>query len=276
MKGAALAARLRRLRHVALDMDGTLYSGSRLFPWTRPFLTTLRKLGIGYTFLTNNSSKSVKDYVAHLSRMGIKAEASEFFTSTQATVSFLRSSRPELNRLFVLGTVSMQRELAAAGYDITADRADDEPDAVLAGFDTRLTFSRLCRAAWWIKQGKPYFASHPDYVCPTSEPTVLVDCGSVCAALHAATGRWPDAVPGKPDARMLTGLLERHGLKPAELAMAGDRLYTDIAMARRARVLGVLVLSGEATKADAERGRTKPDLIVEDVGEFGRLLVGVR
>ena len=276
MKSAVPAARLRRIRHVALDMDGTLYSGSRVFACTKPFLATLRKLGIGYTFLTNNSSKSVADYVKHLARMGITAQDGEFFTSTQATIHCLRESFPRVRKLFVLGTVSMRRELAAAGFTITADRADDKPDAIIAGFDTALAFSRLCRAAWWIKEGKPWIASHPDFVCPTSEPTVLVDCGSVTAALHAATGRWPDAVPGKPDARMLRGLLTRHGLRAGELAMLGDRLYTDIAMARRAWALGVLVLTGEATITDAARSRTRPDLIVKDAGEFGRLLLRTR
>ena len=272
MKSAALAARLRRIRHVALDMDGTLYSGSRLFDGTKPFLALLTKLGIGWTFLTNNSSKSVADYVLHLQGMGIAARPGDFFTSTQATIQCLRESLPAVRKLFVLGTVSMRRELAAAGYRMTADRANDEPDAVIAGFDTALTFSRLCRAAWWIKSGKPYIASHPDSVCPTSEPTVLVDCGAVCAALHTATGRWPDMIPGKPDARMLHSLRQRLGLKPDELAMVGDRLYTDILMARRAKALGVLVLTGEATAEEASKSKMPPDLVVTDAGEFGRLL----
>ncbi len=272
MKSAALAARLRRIRHVALDMDGTIYSGSRLFDCTRPFLVQLRKLAIGYTFLTNNSSKSVADYVSHLRGMGIAAQPGDFFTSTQATIECLRESLPGAKKLFVLGTQSMRREMSAAGYRMSADRADDEPDAVIAGFDTALMFSRLCRAAWWIKAGKPYVATHPDFVCPTCEPTVLVDCGSVCAALHAATGRWPDMIPGKPDPRMLHGLRQRLGLTPDELAMVGDRLYTDILMAHRTKALGVLVLSGETTSAEAAKSEPRPDLVVADVGEFGKLL----
>jgi len=276
MKSAALAARLRRIRHVALDMDGTLYSGRRLFGCTIPFLALLGKLGIGWTFLTNNSSKSVADYVAHLRGMGVKTKAEQFFTSTQATVGYLREVLPDVRKLFVLGTMSMRRELSAAGYRMTADRADDVPDAVIAGFDTALTFSRLCRAAWWLKQGKPYIASHPDRICPTDDPTVLVDCGSVCAALHAATGRWPGMIPGKPDARMLHGLRRRLGLKPDELAMVGDRLYTDIVMARRAKALAVLVLTGEATAEEAAAGRPAPNLVVADIGEFGRLLKASR
>nr|MDQ3622495.1 HAD hydrolase-like protein [Verrucomicrobiota bacterium] len=141
---------------------------------------------------------------------------------------------------------------------------------------TGLSYPRLCRAAYWIKQGKTFIASHPDRVCPTDEPTVLVDCGAICAALREAAGREPDAVLGKPDPRMLRGLLRRHGLAPENLAMVGDRLYTDVEMARRAGAFGVLVLTGEATVEDAGRSRLPPDLIAADIAEFGNHLAQSR
>ncbi|HZI32403.1 MAG TPA: HAD hydrolase-like protein, partial [Candidatus Binatia bacterium] len=177
-----------------------------------------------------------------------------------------------VQRLFVLGTQSMNEEIAAAGFDIAKDDPTDEPDAVLVGFDTGLTFARLCRAAYWIKRGKLFVASHPDRICPTDQPNVLVDCGSVCAALKEATGRDPHAIPGKPDPRMLQGLLNHHHLRSENLAMVGDRLYTDLEMARRTGAVGVLVLTGETTLEDARRAAHPPDLVVSDLGVFGRLL----
>jgi NagD protein len=152
------------------------------------------------------------------------------------------------------------------------DDPNTPPDAVLVGFDKTLTYSRLCRAAWWIKNGNPFFATNPDLVCPTDEPTVLIDCGSITAALEKATGRAPQAVLGKPDPAMLRGILQRHSLAPENLAMVGDRLYTDMEMARRAGALGVLVLTGEATAADAANHVPKPDLIVPSLKEFGEML----
>ena len=268
----SLLLRLRRLRHVALDMDGTIYSGGTLFPFTIPFLRLLAELGIGHTFLTNNSSKSARDYLAHLKRMGIAPRPEQLYTSTHATLEFLRDKYPAVRRLFVLGTPSLCSELAEAGFSLAADDPADPPDAVLAGFDTTLCFARLCRAAWWIKQGKPFIATHPDRVCPTDQPTVLVDCGSICAALESATGRAPDAVLGKPDPCMLRGILHRHALSPEDLALAGDRLSTDMAMARRAGAVGVLVLTGETTADDAADAQVPLDLVVSNLGEFGELL----
>ena len=260
--------RLEDIRHVALDMDGTIYSGGTLFESTKPFLALLEGLGIGHTFLTNNSSKSAIDYIAHLHRIGITATAEQIYTSTQATIEYLRQQMPAVRRLFVLGTASMRRELEAAGFALTADSASDEPDGVLVGFDTELTFPRLCRAAYWISHDKPFVATHPDRVCPTDQPTVLVDCGAICAALKEAAGRGPDVVLGKPDPCMLRGILHRHALVPGQLAMVGDRLYTDMAMAHRAGAFGVLVLTGETTAAAAVKYSPAPDLVASGLAEF--------
>lgn len=264
---------LSHLRHVALDMDGTIYSGGTLFDTTTPFLDLLTKLGLGYTFLTNNSSRSAKDYLSHLAHIGIAATPQQLYTSTAATIEYLRESRPTAQRLFVLGTLSMREEIAHAGFALTEDTPEDEPDAVVVGFDTALVYERLCRAAFWIKQGKPFIATHPDRVCPTDQPTVLVDCGAVCAALQSATGRSPDVVLGKPDPCMIRGILHRHNLRPEQLAMVGDRLYTDMAMARRARAVGVLVLTGETTAQQAAEHSPAPDLVVSGLDELGERLL---
>ena len=264
--------RLAAIRHVALDMDGTIYKGGTLFETTEPFLALLKDLGSSYTFLTNNPSTSAKDYLAHLGELGIAANEHQLYTSTQATIEYLRNERPQLKRLFVLGTPSMCAEFSATGFTLVPDSPESEPDAVVVGFDTTLTYPRLCRAAWWISRDKPYFATNPDRVCPTDQPTTLVDCGAICAALEAATGKEPSAVLGKPDPAMIRGILHRHNLQPHHLAMVGDRLYKGIEMAHRAGALGVLVLTGESQSVDAAQPSPAPDLVVADLAEFGTRL----
>lgn len=257
-------------------MDGTIYSGSTLFPFTVPFLNLLSSMGIGYTFLTNNSSKSVRDYQAALAKFGIPAATENIYTSSLNAIDYLRTHYPGKTRLFVVGTDSLREELTSEGFTCAEDLSADRPDVVLVGFDTSLTYTRLCRAAYWIKMGAPFVATHPDRVCPTDLPTVLVDCGAVCAALTSATGREPDAVLGKPSATMLEGILMRHGLQAGQLAMVGDRLYTDLEMARRTGALGVLVLTGETKEEQARAHEPAPGLIVHNLEEFGRALVAAR
>lgn len=266
--------RLLRVRHVALDMDGTIYLGGELFPETLPFLASLRALGISWTFLTNNSSKGVDEYLRHLAQFGIEAAPADVFTSTHAAIALLRHTAPDVKRLYAVGTPGFRRELEAAGFEIV--QGDETPQAVLIGFDTALNYDVLCKAAFWIARGLPYFATHPDRVCPTDLPTILLDCGAVCAAIEAATGRKPDAVAGKPEPAMLEALASRFGLKNDEIAIIGDRIYTDVAMAKRAGALGVLTLTGETQRADLEDAEVVPDLVIEHLGEFSALLQRAR
>ncbi len=186
---------LSRLRHVVLDMDGTIYRGTRLFDATLPFLARLRRLGLGYTFLTNNTSRARRDYVEKLRRFGIEPETAQIRTPADSAIHYLRHNLADVERIAVLGTPSLCGEFEEAGFRIDWDK----PGAVVVGFDTTLTYERLCRTAYLVTQELPYIATHPDFVCPTDQPTVLVDCGSICACLAAATGRRPDVVLGKPD-----------------------------------------------------------------------------
>jgi NagD protein len=271
-----LQERLGRIRHVALDMDGTIYMGMTLFDYTRPFLQRLRELGITYSFLTNNPSTSIADYLHKLEGMGITATEEEMYTTALATIDYIRSHYPEARRLYLLGTPSMIGEFERAGFEATTDSADDRPDVVVVAFDKTLEYSRLCRAAWWVQQGLPYIATNPDRVCPTDQPTVLVDCGSICKCIEHATGRRPDIVLGKPDPNMLTGVQSRYGVRPDEVAMVGDRIYTDIEMAHNAGAFGVLVLSGETTLEIADEAPRQPDLIADSIEVLGELLVQSR
>lgn len=276
MSDTELKEACRRIRHVALDMDGTIYLGSQLFPWTKGFLKKLSDNGIGYSFLTNNPTRSLDDYVKKLHGMGIEATRDEVYTTAVATIDYIKTHFPEARRLFVLGTPSMVGEFEAAGFEMCADDPDDRPDVLVVAFDTTLVYPRLCRAAWWASQGVPYIATNPDRVCPTDQPVILVDCGSICECITHATGRKPDIVIGKPNPDMLRGIMDRYGYRADEIAMCGDRIYTDVAMARNAGALGVLVLSGETTLDTAVNSDPQPPITADTVDTFADLLIASR
>ena len=267
-----LKNKLAKIKHVALDMDGTIYMGNSLFPFTIPFLEKLKRMGISYSFLTNNPSKSIDDYLLKLRKMGIVATEEEIYNTTIATIDYIKTHYPYAKRLFLLGTPSMISQFEKAGFVSTADDPADVPDVIVAAFDMTLTYKRLCRAAWWISQNIPYIATNPDKVCPTNEETILVDCGSICKSLESATGRQPDITLGKPDPNMLVGIQQQKNLQPEQIAMVGDRIYTDIAMAHNANAFGCLVLSGETTIEVAKAAPKQPDLITENIEELGNLL----
>jgi len=155
MDSETIDARLADIRHLALDMDGTIYKGGTLFDGTLPFLAKLKDLGIGFTFLTNNSSRSACDYLTHLEKMNLPVQADQIFTAGMATIEYLQANHPEYGRLFILGTESLRKEFSQEGFTVvgdgdgesTGDRTTEEPDAVVVGFDTELIPPPLCR---WI------------------------------------------------------------------------------------------------------------------------------
>ena len=139
MSEEQLMSACSKIKHVALDMDGTIYMGSTLFPYTKPFLQTLTDNGIGYSFLTNNPTKSREDYLKRLEKLGIAATPDEMYTSAISTIEYIKTHFPEARRLFLLGTPSMIKEFQDAGFESVADSPDERPDILVVAFDTTLT-----------------------------------------------------------------------------------------------------------------------------------------
>ena len=257
--------RLRDIDGFLLDMDGTIYLGDRLFPWSIPFLGRLRSLGKRWLWLTNNCSKNPQDYVDKLTRFGIDVRLEDVFTSGHATIAFLDEHTPGA-RLFVLGTPSFEQQLREAGFTLT----DDRPDYVLASFDLTLTYDKLRRACELIRDGVAFISSHPDKVCPT-EGWPIPDSGAICAAITAATGAQPRYF-GKPYKEMVKGAMKRIGVAPARTAMVGDRLYTDMQMAKNAGIASILVLTGETKREDLAGSEVQPDFVFPSLAELADAL----
>ncbi len=248
----------RDIKLFLFDLDGTLYLGDTLFDFTIKLLNAIKQNGGQYLFMTNNSSKSVNDYVDKLNRMGVPAVYEDFITSSQATVHYLKKHHPD-KRLYVCGTQSLKKEFCDAGFAVT-DRVD-ETDCIVMGFDTELTFQKLHDISYMLSTREiPYVATNPDYVCPTSFGSVP-DCGSVCDMLYNATGKRPIVI-GKPEPLMPQLAMEKWGCAPQETAVIGDRIYTDIRSGINAGTYSVLVMSGETTQEILDASEVKPDIVL--------------
>ena len=257
------------IRCVMMDLDGTIYEGDRLYPTSLPFFDARTGHGIAWGFVTNNTSLSIDSYVERLHGMGVPiAGRDQIVTPVLSVVDALRTEFPAFKRLFLLGTDDFRREMRSFGLDETADSPDDRPDAVITAFDKSLNYDRLCRAAWWIRNGVPWFATHPDVFCPTTERTWLVDCGAITACLETATGVRCQRVFGKPNPDMLRVMMKRLGIRPAELLMAGDREHTDIESGIRAGARTLRISTGVGGGAS----ETRADYRCADLGVFRRAL----
>lgn len=248
-----------------LDMDGTIYIDDVLFEHSLKFLNEIKDMGGEYVFLTNNSSKSVNDYIIKLSRLGIKVDNSNFLTSSQATALYLKENYRD-KKIYVMGTKSLKKEFEDNNIWVT-DKYEEDIDCLVVGYDSELTYSKLvdaCRLL--LTKNIGFIATNPDLVCPVSFGYVP-DCGSICDMLKVATKREPKYI-GKPNATMVELAIKNSRFTKGETIVIGDRLYTDIASGINAKVSTALVLSGETKKEDLTKSQYKPDYIFDDIGEI--------
>ena len=256
---------LRSKKLYLFDMDGTLYLGDRLYDFTIELLETLKATGRKYLFMTNNSSKSVEDYIKKLAKLGIPSTRDDFITSSQATAYYLKQHHWG-QKLYVCGTQSLKRELEMEGFTVTENI--DEVECIVMGFDTELTFRKLHDVSYLLltREDIPYIATNPDYVCPTEFGSVP-DCGSVCDMIYNATKKRP-VVIGKPSPLMPLLAMDQHGFSREETAVVGDRIYTDVKSGLNAGITGILVLSGESTLQTLAESDVEPHLVLEDASEI--------
>ena len=219
-----------------LDLDGTLYLGDDMIEGALDFLSRLEEGGFRRFFLSNNSSKSVTQYLEKLQGMGVPAASEDILLSTHDLLAWLSANG--ISETYLVGTSGMRQMIEDAGVSTNSVN----PQYVVLGYDTEITYEKLSTASIHLHKGVPMVASHPDVVCPSPDGG-LPDTGAYMDLFEATTGVRPEHICGKPNAGMILHKVEELGLRPDQCAMVGDRLYTDMEMAERAGVHGVLVLS---------------------------------
>ena len=256
---------LTKIKCFLVDMDGTIYVGNSLLPGAKEWFDLLREKDLEYYILTNNSSRSRVEYTRKLKRLGLDVPEERIFTSGEATAMYLRKSNPDAS-LYVIGTPPLIMEFERHGFTVT----ENNPDAVVLGFDTTLTYEKIWKLSDFLVAGKPYIATHPDINCPL-EKGFKPDIGAMIEMMAASTGRYPDVIVGKPNAPIVNALAEKTGFPLEAHCMVGDRLYTDIALGKWG-ITTTLVLSGETKREDLLDSPFKPDFVVTDISEMAGLL----
>ena len=257
-------ARLQKIKMYVLDMDGTIYLGDRLFPFTQRFLSTVRAKGADFCFFTNNSSRNREAYLQKLAGMGIEIPPEKMLISNGVLLDWLQAHHPG-ESAYVVGTPALCADFDGAGI-----QRQEDADYVVLGFDTTLTYEKLVTACGLVRAGKPIYGVNPDLNCPV-EGGFIPDCGSMAALVKASTGVGCEFF-GKPSRHTLSYMLAHTGCQPQEMAVVGDRLYTDIAVAAGTEVTSILVMSGETTPEMLAESETKPDLVFADLGQLADCL----
>jgi 4-nitrophenyl phosphatase len=252
---------LNNIKCFLLDMDGTFYLGHQLLPGALELIHLLQQRGTQFLFLTNNSSRTRREYADKIRRFGLDLEENLIFTSGEATALYLAKRKPGAN-LYIVGTPALEREFIEHGFHLS----DQAPDFAVLGFDTTLTYEKIWKLCDLITAGVPYIATHPDINCPT-ETGFMPDIGAMIAMIATSTGRQPDVIIGKPYAPIIDALADKLSLPVDALCMVGDRLYTDIALGKTG-VATILVLSGETRSEDVPGSPFQPDFMMQNLAEL--------
>jgi len=244
-----------------IDLDGTIYIGNQIIPGAKKFVENLKTNGIPFYLMSNNSSRSKQEYVQKLHGLGIDLQEENVILSTDGLVDYMLHEN--VKNVFLVGTQSLGNSLQSVGINTNAQ----DPEYVVLGYDTELTYEKLKTAALHLNRGVRLLATHCDIVCPTPQGPIP-DIGSMLALFEKATSTKPVRIFGKPSPEMVKHILIKHNLQPKDVVIIGDRLYTDMVLAQNIGADFILVLSGETSREQVEDCERFPNLIVPDIGHI--------
>lgn len=252
------------------DLDGTLYVGDLLISGAQEAVSRLRTAGKKVAFVSNKPIGTRQEYAAKLNRLGVACSVDEVINSPLVLARHLQKERPGA-RCFPVAEEPVIKELLNHGLRISED--PKEIDIVVIAFDRTFDYRKLNIAYRASLHGAELIATNPDRTCPMPDYD-LPDAACMIAAIEACTGRKVETIVGKPSEIMLREALDILSLQPRQCAMVGDRPETDMLMARRAGLTGVLVLTGVTSAQDLEHLSVQPDYVLSSVAEIAEALLG--
>jgi HAD superfamily hydrolase (TIGR01450 family) len=251
------------------DLDGTVYLGEELLPGVERLITELRALGRPVRFVTNNPTKDAGQYAEKLTRLGLPTPAEDIVTTVVVMTWWLLRHAPNAV------VFPIAEEPLVRSFERAAIRMSDEPaeiDIVVASFDRGFDYRKLQIAfdAIWFHRRARLVATNPDPYCPLPGGRGEPDCAAMIAAIEAATGVRCEVNVGKPAPEMLHAALSGLHVPPHRAVMVGDRLATDVGLARAAGAISGLVLTGETRPEDVPGlpEEQRPDVILTRITDL--------
>jgi len=246
------------------DLDGTIFLGDALLPGVARAVGELRRRGLPVRFLSNNATRDPGQYAEKLGRLGLPSDVADIVNTVVTTTAWVLEHHPDAV-VFPIAEEPLFRALAQAGIRTSEDPA--EIDIVIASYDRAFDYRKLQIAfdAIWFHRRAILAQTNPDRYCPYPGGRGEPDCAAITAAIEACTGTRCVASLGKPSPLMLAAALRGLAVPAERAIMVGDRLATDIAMAREAGMASALVLTGDSTVVDvaALDAASRPDFVLD-------------
>ena len=244
-----------------IDMDGVIVRGNELIPGADAFLDRLYQRQLKFLILTNNPIYTQVDLQHRLQRIGLNVTTDHIYTSALATALFLQAQKPH-GTAFVLGESGLTEALHEVGYVLT----EHDPDYVVLGETTSLSYGKMTQAVRLVSQGARFIATNPDPNGP-GDGGIVPACGAVAALIESASGVHPYFI-GKPNPLMMRTALRYLGEHSENAIMVGDRMDTDVRVGTESGLETVLVLTGVTTRDMIDRYPYRPTRVVDSVADL--------
>ena len=224
------------INSVVFDLDGTLYLGEKVVEGAREAVSALERQGFRIFYFTNNSGKTRRQIVDKLDRLGFKADMWNTYCASYAVSAYLAKNK--ISPVYLIGADGLKSELTSRNIKIRDD--PETVSAVVVGLDPLFNYGKLAVALEAIDCGAKLIVANTDPAYPVENNRRLPGCGSIVAAVVAASGHAPDFHVGKPNTYMLELLCKDHGFSLEEVCVVGDVPESDMAMAENFQCQGVL------------------------------------
>ena len=254
-----------------IDLDGTVYAGSKRYPAAKRFVERLQAAGTAFKFVTNNTTKLPVDVVANLAdNHDIHVTTDNVYTAGLATADFLDQRAGDGERtVYVVGEIGLRQALAAKGFTVD----EEHPRYVVVGLDSDVTYEKFAKAILAIRSGSTFIGTNSDSNIPKARG-LMPGAGALVDLVRYATQTSPIFV-GKPEPIILQNSLMQLGIAPEDALMVGDNYQTDILAGIHAGVDTLLTYTGVSTPEQVAQETIQPTYTVSSLDQWD-LEVGPR
>lgn len=248
------------IRGVLIDLDGVLYQGGKAIPGARRTTDYLTEHNIPFRCVSNTTRKCQETICSQLSGMGFDIPKEHVFTPTLAARAYMRQMNKTRFHLLVTGDVD--RDFVGAGVE-TSESADF---VIVGDAGEKATYDSLNTAFRLLMGGAELIALEKDRYWMSHDGLAL-SAGPFVSALEYATGA-SAILMGKPSKTFFDLALQDMRLRPAEVAMIGDDIFTDIGGAKQAGMTGILVRTGKFQNDHPQTSGIVPDRIIDSIADL--------
>lgn len=213
------------IKAVLLDLDGTVYEGTRLIPGADEAVDIMRDMGLKVIFCTNNSSRPRSKIASKLRGMGIPCEEGDVVSSGFMAMEYAREHG--LRKVYLCGSNELRMEFIENGIDICDAESCEN---LIIGMDSTYDYEKMTLGVRAALRAERIIICNRDRLYP-AEDGLRPGSGAIVSSILSAAGRTEDVILGKPCTAMMEYVSRTISLSADEMLVIGDSAESDGAMA---------------------------------------------